>query len=499
MSGDVFGNGMLLSDRIRLVAAYDHRHVFIDPDPDPAAGFAERKRLFELHRLELGRLRPRADLRGRRRLAAQPRSRSRSRRRRAPALGVEDERLAPDRRDPRDPARAGRPALERRHRHGRQGVGRDRRRRAGPRVGRDPRRRRATCAAASSARAATSASRAARGSSTPREGGLINADFIDNSAGVDCSDHEVNLKILLGLAERRGELDRPGARRAAARGHRRRRRARALRLVPAGADPRPGGRRSRATRMYAYEDLMAALEAARAARPRRPRGCRAPRRSPSAAAPGAGWSGPSSRCCSPTPSARSPATCSPRTSATTRGSSATCASYFPDRVVERFGHLLRRAPAAARADRDDQREPGRQLARPDVRLPARRRARRRAGRHRARVPDRARGDRRRRRAGTRSSRSRASIDRARRDRADARRRPARRGGDALVPRARRRRAPLEERIARRRGAVRAADRRAAGDRRRRVARAPPRGRPTSSIEQRRARGRRLGARAARPS
>ena len=35
MSGDVFGNGMLLSDQIRLVAAYDHRHVFIDPDPDP--------------------------------------------------------------------------------------------------------------------------------------------------------------------------------------------------------------------------------------------------------------------------------------------------------------------------------------------------------------------------------------------------------------------------------------------------------------------------------
>src|SRR5215210_621499 len=40
-------------------------------------------------------------------------------------------------------------------------------------------------------------------------GGLINADFIDNSAGVDCSDHEVNLKVLLGLAERRGEMTRP--------------------------------------------------------------------------------------------------------------------------------------------------------------------------------------------------------------------------------------------------------------------------------------------------
>src|SRR6478609_2676838 len=48
MSGDVFGNGMLLSDKIRLVAAYDHRHVFIDPDPSAAGGFAERKRLFEL-------------------------------------------------------------------------------------------------------------------------------------------------------------------------------------------------------------------------------------------------------------------------------------------------------------------------------------------------------------------------------------------------------------------------------------------------------------------
>jgi glutamate dehydrogenase len=50
MSGDVFGNGMLCSERIRLVAAFDHRHVFIDPSPDPAAGFAERRRLFQLPR-----------------------------------------------------------------------------------------------------------------------------------------------------------------------------------------------------------------------------------------------------------------------------------------------------------------------------------------------------------------------------------------------------------------------------------------------------------------
>jgi len=50
MSGDVFGNGMLLSEHIRLVAAFDHRHVFVDPSPDAAASFAERRRLFELPR-----------------------------------------------------------------------------------------------------------------------------------------------------------------------------------------------------------------------------------------------------------------------------------------------------------------------------------------------------------------------------------------------------------------------------------------------------------------
>ena len=50
MSGDVFGNGMLLSRHIHLVAAFDHRDVFIDPDPHPAKAFAERQRLFKLPR-----------------------------------------------------------------------------------------------------------------------------------------------------------------------------------------------------------------------------------------------------------------------------------------------------------------------------------------------------------------------------------------------------------------------------------------------------------------
>lgn len=50
MSGDVFGNGMLMSDRIKLVAAFDHRHIFLDPDPEPTASYEERQRLFNLPR-----------------------------------------------------------------------------------------------------------------------------------------------------------------------------------------------------------------------------------------------------------------------------------------------------------------------------------------------------------------------------------------------------------------------------------------------------------------
>ncbi|MDQ6820044.1 MAG: NAD-glutamate dehydrogenase [Actinomycetota bacterium] len=50
MSGDVFGNGMLLSRHLKLLAAFNHMHIFLDPDPDPDASFAERRRLFEMSR-----------------------------------------------------------------------------------------------------------------------------------------------------------------------------------------------------------------------------------------------------------------------------------------------------------------------------------------------------------------------------------------------------------------------------------------------------------------
>ena len=156
-------------------------------------------------------------------------------------------------------------------------------------------------------------------------GGRINADFIDNSAGVDCSDHEVNLKILLGLAERRGEMTRE-------------QRDELLEAVTEDVVAHVlydsflqaqiiGQEVERsAARLYAYEDLMGLLEEEGCCSTAPPRTSRTPRRSPTAAARGAGWSGPSWRCWSPTPSAGSRARWRPRSSSTTRGWSATCAA-----------------------------------------------------------------------------------------------------------------------------------------------------------------------------
>src|SRR5215218_2031049 len=207
MSGDVFGNGMLLSDRIRLVGAYDHRHVFIDPDPDPDAGFAERKRLFEKPGSswddydrekisEGGGVWPRSA----KSIPLSPQARA--------ALGVEDERMAPN-----DVIRAILRAPVDLLWNG--GIGTvikasdetdaDAMDRASDSIRVDASDLRCRVIGEGGNLGVTRRGRV----EFAREGGLINADFIDNSAGVDCSDHEVNLKILLGLAERRGELDRP--------------------------------------------------------------------------------------------------------------------------------------------------------------------------------------------------------------------------------------------------------------------------------------------------
>ena len=343
MSGDVFGNGMLLSDKIRLVAAYDHRHVFIDPDPDAAKGFAERKRLDSISPgVLVGRLRPRRALRGRRRVAAQ-RQAHRAARAGARGAGRRRRRAHAERGHPRDPPGAGRRAVERRHRHGRQGLDGDRRRGAATARATPSASTRPSCAAASWPRAATSGCTQRARIEFAREGGLINADFIDNSAGVDCSDHEVNLKVLLDLAVRRGELE--AAERDALL-------AEVTDDVAAHvlydsflqAQMLAQEVRGSATRMFAYEDLMAALEAEGllAARGRVPAHLRGDGRSPALGprprAPGAGRAARlrqaqphAARCCAP----RCP---------TTPTSKATCAATSRRAVVERLGHLLGEHP-----------------------------------------------------------------------------------------------------------------------------------------------------------
>ena len=68
MSGDVFGNAMLLSPATKLVAAFDHRDIFIDPDPDPAVSLGGAAAAVRLAALELAGLRQQQDLQGRRRV-----------------------------------------------------------------------------------------------------------------------------------------------------------------------------------------------------------------------------------------------------------------------------------------------------------------------------------------------------------------------------------------------------------------------------------------------
>ncbi len=143
MSGDVFGNGMLLSEQIRLVAAFDHRHVFIDPDPDPAVSFAERERMFGLGRsswddYDRSRLSKGGMIvpRGAKEVDLTPEARKR-------VLGIPEGEAPTDGEalDPLRSARARRAALERRDRHVREGEHRDPRRRGRPREQRGARRR----------------------------------------------------------------------------------------------------------------------------------------------------------------------------------------------------------------------------------------------------------------------------------------------------------------------------------------------------------------------
>ncbi|MEZ5846286.1 MAG: NAD-glutamate dehydrogenase [Geminicoccaceae bacterium] len=204
MSGDVFGNGMLLSEHIRLVAAFDHRHIFLDPDPDPATSFAERQRLFDVPRSSWddydrnlisrgGGIFPRSA----KSVTLSPEI--------CKALDIETGEMAPMElmnailKAPVDLWWNG-------------GIGTyvkgsgeshtDAQDRANDGLRIDGCELRARVVGEGGNLGITQRGRI----EIATNGGRINTDFIDNSAGVDCSDHEVNIKILLGDVVASGDM-----------------------------------------------------------------------------------------------------------------------------------------------------------------------------------------------------------------------------------------------------------------------------------------------------
>ncbi|GAB3703988.1 NAD-glutamate dehydrogenase [Nocardiopsis oceani] len=206
MSGDVFGNGMLLSKQIKLVAAFDHRHVFLDPDPDPHTSWEERHRMFRLPRStwedydpalisEGGGVHPRTA----KSVPVTPQVRE--------VLGIDSEvtALTPDElirhvlTSPVDLLWNG-------------GIGTyvkasgethaDVGDKASDQVRVDAADLRVKVVGEGGNLGLTQPARI----EFARNGGRVNSDFIDNSAGVDTSDHEVNIKIMLDREVREGEL-----------------------------------------------------------------------------------------------------------------------------------------------------------------------------------------------------------------------------------------------------------------------------------------------------
>ena len=204
MSGDVFGNGMLLSRHIRLVAAFDHRHVFLDPNPDPEASFTERERLFKLPRSSWadydakliscgGGIHPRSA----KSIAITPEV--------AKALSVKAAAMTPTElvnailKAPVDLLYNG-------------GIGTYVKSRSETHAQVGDRANDALRVNGSDLRCKVVVEGGNLGCTQlgriefARSGGRIYTDAIDNSAGVDTSDHEVNIKILLGLPIAEGEL-----------------------------------------------------------------------------------------------------------------------------------------------------------------------------------------------------------------------------------------------------------------------------------------------------
>lgn len=212
MSGDVFGNGMLLSQSIKLVAAFDHRHVFLDPDPDPAKSWAERSRMFALPRSSWDDYDKSLISKGGGVFSRQLKAIPLSKPVRA-MLGLEVDTIDPDslivailkaqvdllwfggigtyiKAASENNATVGDPANDALRIDGAQVRARV--------VGEG-----ANLGCTQAGRIEFALIGAGGG------GGRINTDFIDNSAGVDCSDNEVNIKIALAAAKRAGRLSEP--------------------------------------------------------------------------------------------------------------------------------------------------------------------------------------------------------------------------------------------------------------------------------------------------
>ena len=204
MSGDVFGNGMLLSKSLKLVAAFDHRHIFIDPDPDPAASWQERARMFALPRSSWadydatliskgGGVWPRSQ----KSIPLSPEAQA--------VLGLDMAEIEPQAllsailKAPVDLLWfGGIGTYVKAARENNAEVGDP----ANDRIRVDAEDLRAKVVGEGANLGTTQAARIA----FALHGGRINTDFIDNSAGVDCSDNEVNIKIALNAEVRAGTL-----------------------------------------------------------------------------------------------------------------------------------------------------------------------------------------------------------------------------------------------------------------------------------------------------
>jgi glutamate dehydrogenase len=206
MSGDVFGNGMLLSKQIRLLAAFDHRHVFIDPEPDAATSWAERARLFALPRSSWGDYDSKLISKGGGVFARTLKSIPLSPEMRA-LLEVDAEELTPQ-----ELIKAILKAKAELLYLGGIGTYVKARTESHADVGdkaNDGLRINGADLRVQVVGEGANLGFTQRGRiEFALAGGRIDTDAIDNSAGVDCSDHEVNIKIVTGALERSGKLTR---------------------------------------------------------------------------------------------------------------------------------------------------------------------------------------------------------------------------------------------------------------------------------------------------